>query len=285
MRTLCNTFWAALCVVALGVPAARAQQQQTPDQQQQTPNQGAPPIPAYRSPLASASGNDDSDAQESTPDNRSLSGAQDLSPILLPTRSYWQPQVNVFGTVDSNPGARPGSTAWTGEAALSGHVDVHRMSGNSDMNLSYTAGGIFSGDSSFGNGTVQTLGFGDKFSFRRAEISIFDQLDLFAGSVFWVWRARRARWEFGFGKRLNRTRVGFRARPDDIGGSGPRPWELLCRGSRRTSDASLIAHVCRWLLSAAQFYQRPAELHESEFPRWLQLRVDSQRYNRSDLYF
>lgn len=184
MRTLYNTFWAALCVVALGVPVARAQQQQTPDQQQQTPNQGAPPIPAYRSPLASASGNDDSDAQESTPDNRSLSGAQDLSPILLPTRSYWQPQVNVFGTVDSNPGARPGSTAWTGEAALSGSVDVHRMSGNSDMNLNYTAGGIFSGDSSFGNGTVQTLGFGDKFSFRRAEISIFDQLAYLPGAAF-----------------------------------------------------------------------------------------------------
>ena len=88
MRTLCKTFSAALCVVALGVPAARAQQQpapdqqQPPDQQQQSPNQGATPIPAYRSPFASAAGNDDSDSQNSTPDNRSLSGAQDLSPIL-----------------------------------------------------------------------------------------------------------------------------------------------------------------------------------------------------------
>jgi len=190
MRTLCKTFSAALCVVALGVPAARAQQQpapdqqQPPDQQQQSPNQGATPIPAYRSPFASAAGNDDSDSQNSTPDNRSLSGAQDLSPVLMPTRSYWQPQLNAYGVVESNPGENPGNTAWSGGGALSGHVDLYRISGNSNLNVSYTGGATFSGSSSVGNGIVQDLSFGDKITFRRSRFSIFDTLDYTPGSSF-----------------------------------------------------------------------------------------------------
>lgn len=190
MRTLSNTFWVALCVVALGVPAARAQQQQTPDQQQQapdqqqpTPDQGGAPIPAYRSPLASAAGDDETDTQ-GAPDNRPLSGAQDLSPLLLPTRSYWQPQFNVYATLEENAGEIGGGSAWTGGAAVSGHVDIHRVSGISDLKLSYTGGGVFSGDSGVGDGIVQTLGFGDKFTFHRAILSFFDQLNYLPGSSF-----------------------------------------------------------------------------------------------------
>jgi hypothetical protein len=190
MRTLSNTFWVALCVVALGVPAARAQQQQTPDQQQQapdqqqpTPDQGGAPIPAYRSPLASAAGDDETETQ-GAPDNRPLSGAQDLSPMLLPTRSYWQPQFNVYATLDENAGEIGGGSAWTGGAAVSGRIDIHRVSGISDLNMSYTGGGVFSGDSGDGNGIVQNLGFGDKFTFRRATLSFFDQLSYLPGSSF-----------------------------------------------------------------------------------------------------
>jgi hypothetical protein len=191
MRTLCNTFWAALFVVALGVPAARAQQQQAPDQQQQppaqqqqAPDQGAAPIPAYHSPFASADDTGDTDTQQSMPDNRSLSGAQDLSPLLLPTRSYWQPEINVYTFISSNPSLTAQSTDWTGGASLSGHVDVHRISGNSNLNLDYTAGGVFSGDGGEGDGVVQALGFGDKFTFRRSTLSFLDQLSYLPGSAF-----------------------------------------------------------------------------------------------------
>jgi hypothetical protein len=197
MRTLCNTFWAALFVVALGAPAARAQQQQTPDQQQQTPDQqqqtpdqqqqapdqGAAPIPAYHSPFASADDNGDTD-QQSTPDNRSLSGAQDLSPLLVSTRSYWQPEIDAYTSINSNPGLSAQTTDWTGGGSLSGHVDVHRISGNSALTVSYTAGGVFSGDGGEGDGVVQSLGFSDKFTFRRSTLSFFDQLSYLPGSAF-----------------------------------------------------------------------------------------------------
>jgi hypothetical protein len=190
MRTLSNTVRAALCVLALSVPAARAQQQQTPDQQQQpptqqqSPDQSAAPIPAYHSPLASAADNDDSDSEQTMPDNRPLSGAQDLSPLLLPTRSYWQPQINVFTFVDSNPGVTASTTDWTEGASLSGNLEVHRISGNSIMDLNYTAGGTFSGDGGAGNGVIQALGFKDTFTFHRSTFSLFDQLTYLPGSDF-----------------------------------------------------------------------------------------------------
>src|ERR1039458_6227023 len=181
MRTLSNTFWAALFVVALGVPAAQAQQQ-TPDQQQ-APDQSAP-IPAYHSPLASATNNSDSDSQDLAPVDRSLSGAENLSPGMLLTRSYWQPRLDVFAMGDSNPGEAAQGSAWTAGAALSGGVDVHRISGNSAMDLSYSAGGIFSSDSGATNGIVQGLSFEDKFSFRRSSITFYDQLSYLPGSSF-----------------------------------------------------------------------------------------------------
>jgi hypothetical protein len=190
MRTLHRSFWAALCVVALGVPAAWAQQQPTGDQQQQTPaqqpatpDQGAAPIPAYHSPFASADETVDTD-QQTAPDNRSLSGAEDLSPLLLPTRSYWQPEVDVFGFVDSNPGITSSTTNWTEGGSVSGTVDVHRVSGISVMNLVYTGGGTFSADSSSGSGIVQALSFSDTFTFRRSIFSVFEQLSYLPGSSF-----------------------------------------------------------------------------------------------------
>jgi hypothetical protein len=186
MRTLCNTFLAALVVAALGVPAARAQQsqdpQQTPDQQQ-APNQNAAPIPAYRSPLASDADQNGADSQ-TTPDDRSLSGAEDLSPEMLSTRSYWQPRFDVFGTADSNPSDVPSGNDWTGGAAVSGSVTVHRISGNSALNLSYDAGGVFSTDSGVSDGVVQALSFADKLTFHRSSLSFIDQLSYLPGSSF-----------------------------------------------------------------------------------------------------
>jgi hypothetical protein len=251
MRTLCNTFWAALFVVALGAPAARAQQQQPPDQQQQppdqqqqAPDQGAAPIPAYHSPFASADDNGDTDSQQSAPDNRSLSGAQDLSPLLLPTRSYWQPQVSVFTILDSNPGLSGQSSDWTGEATLSGHVDVHRISGNSDLNLNYTAGGIFSGDGGSGNGIVQELGFGDKFSFRRANLSFLDQLSYLPGA------------SFGFGGLGGLGGFGGSSFPGGGSsglGSAFGPGQTILTGEGQTLGNSFVTEVDTFLTARSSF--------------------------------
>jgi len=91
MRITRVIFLATFCILAMGVPMVQAQQQQ-PEQQQQPVDQPQRPVPAYRSPLASAADNGNEDdlntnPQKLVPDNRSLSGAQVLSLGELASRA------------------------------------------------------------------------------------------------------------------------------------------------------------------------------------------------------
>ena len=166
MRKSAYIFGMVLCVVALGVSAAQAQQQ-TQDQ----------PIPAYHSPLASQADNTDPNAPPAqlTPDNRALTGIQDPTIGVASTNhSYWTPHVDLGVTLDTEPpvgGAGSGLTTWT---SLTGGVDLRGMSGRSDMTLGYIGGGVFSNDGSSSNGIVQDLNFVDKFSFRRWALTLID---------------------------------------------------------------------------------------------------------------
>jgi hypothetical protein len=184
---------AAIGAVALSGTALRAQQQQEPPDTQQGQQQGqqqgeqpAAPIPAIRSPLAGATDNGDTnDAQALAPDTRSLTGAEDLSlGTMAPTRSYWQPHLSVAVTLDSNPDYSTGSSGWTTWSSLLGGVDIHHISGVSDMLVSYTGGGMFSNSGVAENGIIQQLGFTDKFTFRRSTFSVFEQLNYLPESSF-----------------------------------------------------------------------------------------------------
>jgi hypothetical protein len=165
LRTFHYFYAAVLCVAFLCVPAARGQQQ---DQ--------STPIPAYKSPLASADNNSpaSTSSQQVSPDTSSLSGFQNFSLGLPTERSYWQPHAEVSVAGDSNGLETPTGTSWSVLGILSGGVDVHRTSGNSDLNLSYTGGGTFSDQNNVGNGVYQNLSFGDRYSFRRVTISVLD---------------------------------------------------------------------------------------------------------------
>jgi len=177
MHALNKLVGAALCVVALAVPAAWGQQQQTG--QQQTPDQSAPPIPAYKSPLAGAAdnGDDESGPPQLAPDTRALSGAQDLSLGTPTTRSYWQPHVDVFSSLDSNSGETPNTTAWSTWTSVTAGVDMHHVSGNQDLSASFDSGGMISNNGSASDGYVEELSFADRISYHRSVISFFDQLN------------------------------------------------------------------------------------------------------------
>jgi hypothetical protein len=188
MHELKYILLAAIGAVALSGTAARAQQQEPPDTQQgqQQGQQPAAPIPAIRSPLAGAAYNGDTnDAQELTPDTRSLTGAEDLTlGTMAPTHSYWQPHLSVAATVDSNPSYSTGSSDWSTWTSLLGGVDIHHISGVSNMLVSYTGGGMFSNGGVAENGIIQQLGFQDKFTFRRSTFSVFEQLAYLPESSF-----------------------------------------------------------------------------------------------------
>jgi hypothetical protein len=190
MKTLSNILGVAMCLAALCAPVAWAQQQ-TPDQSPQpaAPDQGptkpSGPIPAYRSPLAGVTdnGEDTDTGTELSPDTNSLTGVQNFTLGLQTTRSYWQPHVDFATTVDSNPQVQPGQSGWGTWTSFSGGIDVHRTSGNSELALSYTGGGMISNNSSGDSGTVQELNFSDKHSFRRWAISFFEALNYLPGAA------------------------------------------------------------------------------------------------------
>ena len=183
MPRLRHIFGALLCILILGVRCAPAQQ--TPDQtQDQTQDQGqaqpAQPIPAIRSPLASAAGNDTGDLypdqQKLEPDTNPLAGVQDLSLGEMPvTRSNWQPHADLFVGATSNALDSAVKTGWTLWTYVLGGVALHRVSGVQHLFVNYTGGGVFTGGGQDSNGLYQALNLTDQFKFRRFTLAFLDQ--------------------------------------------------------------------------------------------------------------
>ena len=189
MRITRVTFWATFCILILGVPTAHAQQPE-PQQPQQQEEQPQRPVPAYRSPLASAADNGDEDdldagPQKLVPDNRSLSGAQVLSlGELATTHNYWQPHVDINVTADSDGLSQTNTTGWTSWSSVFGGIDLHHISGTSNLSLFYSGGVSISNDGSSNNEVVQSLEFMEKLTYRRAAFSIVDQLSYLPEAAF-----------------------------------------------------------------------------------------------------
>jgi hypothetical protein len=184
MRRLRYSFWIALYVTTMGVTVAQGQQQsqgQTQQSQGQTQSQPTSPIPAYRSPLAGMADNGDADnasPQQLVPDNRSLTGAENLSlggPALV--HSYWQPSVDIISSATSNALSPAGQNGWTSYTTILAGFDLHRIAGNNELTLFSTTGGSFSNDGSNSNSFYEDLRFGERLTFRRETLSVFDELD------------------------------------------------------------------------------------------------------------
>ena len=179
----------ATCSLAalLGVPGLRAQQQQAqpaqqPSQQQpaQTQDQSAAPIPAYHSPLASQADNGENpapaDSGDVVPNDRALSGAQNLSLGSPETsRSYWQPHADVLATANTN--AFGGTSGWTTYSSLFGGIDIHKIEGRSDTTLGVVGGAILSNDGGTNNYAISEVTFAERLTVRRFKFSFLDNMD------------------------------------------------------------------------------------------------------------
>ena len=142
---------------------------------QQSPDQPGP-VPAYST---------DQGVGETSATYQSLSGVQNLSLGVEPTRSYWQPHVEVFGTADSNAQQVGQGQDWGTWISGTAGADVHRVSGISNMTLSYAGGGMYStGNNNLGTGVTQELSFADKVTYRRSIFSVFDQTSYLPQSSF-----------------------------------------------------------------------------------------------------
>src|ERR1700728_463531 len=165
---------AMIFAVAIGVCAAQAQQPPQPEQQQGAEQ----PCLPYKARLASHadSGDTVNGLPELAPDNRPLTGIQDLSlGVPLDRHSYWQPHAEVDFTGDSEP-PESASGGWTTWTTVVGGFDLHRYSGQSELTFEYLGGGVFSNDGSAGNGVLQDANFDAQFSFRRWTLTLIDEL-------------------------------------------------------------------------------------------------------------
>ena len=183
MRRSRYVFWTALIMLTIGAPHGGAQQQSQQPAPQQAPqpsqNQGAQPIPAYRSPMSGTDNGSADDAngdpQALAPDTRSLAGAEDLS-LGAPKIGHrsWAPYLNLSSTLASNPLSSNGGTGWTTWTSFSGGVDLQRISGNSDLALTYLGGDAVS-NSGGRNSILQQLGVSERLAFRRYAVNFLDQ--------------------------------------------------------------------------------------------------------------
>jgi hypothetical protein len=182
MRELCASMWLAILAMVLGVPVVRSQQQSNGQATLQATALHSPPYPA------ASNGNAEdpiANPQELAPDTRALAGARDLSlgiPAL--THSFWQPLFNLMLTLDTNPLATNHSSGLTTWTSLFGGVDLHRMSGRSDLTLNYLAGGLTANNGNASNSLSHQLELGEKLRWRRITISFFNQLSYLPEAAF-----------------------------------------------------------------------------------------------------
>jgi hypothetical protein len=196
MNTVHKFVVTCFCAAVFLVTAADAQQtqdqtqpstqsgDQQPTQTDGTQTQAQAPIPAYRSPLAGATTDEDETSPDLNPDTHALTGVQNFSLGMPTAHSYWQPFVNISGTVDSNPAESNAHSGWGTWTSFYGGVDVHQLSANNTLDLMYTGGGMISNDSEAGNGAVQELSFSDRLLYKRWAITFMDFLSYLPESSF-----------------------------------------------------------------------------------------------------
>jgi hypothetical protein len=206
MHTTCHiarvsTILCMLAVMVSGVQAQQPDQGQNPSQNQnqnenQNPSQppGGPtqatqptaPIPAVHSPLASLSSVQDNEPQTMTPDTRALSGAQYLGvggPAY--SHSYWQPTLDVTFSAYSSPVNGGTGGDWTTYTSIFGQIEVHRISGVSNLDLIYQGGAYFSTGAGNGSNSVsQQLGLAEVLKLHRWRVSLIDELGYFPQASF-----------------------------------------------------------------------------------------------------
>ena len=181
MRILGLNIFFALVAMLLGMAAGHAQ----------APGENPAAVPSVQpvpsSPVAPLFTGETKNArtvsETSSSNNHPLAGAQELS-LDNPEsrRSYWQMFFNLTSTLDTNPlgvGRTFNAVPW---GSLYGGADLHLSSHRSDLSVDYLGGGVLSRYSNE-DAPIQQLVLGEKVTWRRAAISLFDQFGYFPEAV------------------------------------------------------------------------------------------------------
>lgn len=170
----------AVLVLFAGVPAAQAQKSNpgTVD----APSQSTAPYP----PIVSWSGSNETqmDSQQLTPDQRPVTGVQPLTlGQYSESHGFLLPSINAVTQLETNP-ADSGSGSVSLISYLLGRLDLHHISGHSEIVLNYAGGGVLSTYGNNGNGLIQDLQFSDKIQWQRWSLFVGDETSYLSESTF-----------------------------------------------------------------------------------------------------
>src|SRR6266850_182207 len=170
-----------VCLMAacLWVPALLAQQEQEEK-----------PKPAARvSPLLFDTSGDRQDTDQGTqtmqPDNRPLSGVQNLTLGTPEIRhSYWVPGIEYGNTIRSNSLTPAANSGWNTTSYVSGDISLLEVWGRSLLLANYSGGGFFSTDPIQGDGQYHQLATAFEVDQRKWQLLLVDQFSYLPQSAF-----------------------------------------------------------------------------------------------------
>ncbi len=183
MKTMARTVFIlefAALVLFVGAPAIQAQKSDSGTDS--APSQSTPPYP----PMVSwgSSTETQMDSQQLTPDQRPLTGVQ---PVTLgqysESHSFLLSSVNAVTQVETNP-ADSGYGRVSSLSYLLGRLDLHLVSGHSEIVLDYAGGGMISASGNNGNAVIQDLRFSDNIQWQRWALFVGDETSYLSESPF-----------------------------------------------------------------------------------------------------
>ena len=180
---MARTFFILECAVLVlfaGVPAAQAQK--SDPETDNAPSQSTPPYP----PMVSWADTNETkmDSEQLTPDQRLLTGVQPLTlGQYAEPHSFLLPSVNAVTQLDISP-SNSANGSVSSISYLLGRLDLHHVSGRSEIVLDYAGGGMISAYGNNGNAAIQDLQFSDNIQWQRWSLFVGDETTYLSESPF-----------------------------------------------------------------------------------------------------
>jgi len=178
IRLFSNLTWLVLAAALAARPSTALAQDAPID---------APPKPVGKVliPLPRDENADQSAPVELLPDNRPLTGIEQLSIGTSPERhSYWVPGFSYTNFVQSNAQLLGGGNGWNSTSYFVGNVSLLQNWSRSQLALNYSGGGSLSTDSFVQNGQYHQLAANQLFNFGRWQLTLLDQFAYLPASQF-----------------------------------------------------------------------------------------------------
>ena len=158
-----------------GVPAFAQEEESKPK----------PAAKVYSPPIDAGDQENQQPSNTLRPDPRPLTGVQ--TPTLGTPElrhSYWVPGIQYGNTIQNQALNLTGASDWYSNNYVAGNLSLLEAWSHSQLSLNYTGGGVFSTNSTIGNGYFHELGATQEFTWSRWQLQFLDEFSYLPESQF-----------------------------------------------------------------------------------------------------